>query len=96
MEIERAASVWELLTDSPKDAANMTMRSTLLTAIGDAVAACGLPQSQVAARLGITQPWLNDLLRGRIANFSLDALVNLTAQAGLAVRVDVTQAERAA
>jgi len=40
-----------------------------------------LPQAQAAARLGITQLRLNDLLRGRISKFSLDALVNLTARA---------------
>ena len=32
---------------------------------------------------------LNDLLRGRINKFSLDALVTLASRAGLAVRLDV-------
>jgi len=96
MEIEHVANVWESLTDSPKEAANMTMRSTLLLAVGDAVKGWGLPQSQAAARLGINQPRLNDLLRGRISKFSLDALVNLTTRAGLVVHMDVTGGEQAA
>jgi predicted XRE-type DNA-binding protein len=31
----------------------------------------------------VTQPRLNDLLRGRIQNFNLDRLVDLAAKAGL-------------
>ena len=39
-----------------------------------------------------TQPRLNDLLRGRINKFSLDALINVATAAGLAVRVEVVKA----
>lgn len=96
MEIEQVANVWVSVTDSPEEAANMTMRSQLLLAVSDAVLGWKLPQAQAAARLGITQPRLNDLLRGRISKFSLDALVNLTARAGLVVRLDVQEVGRAA
>jgi predicted XRE-type DNA-binding protein len=96
MEIERVANVWESLTGTPEEAANMTMRSQLLLAVGDTVKGWSLPQAQAAARLGITQPRLNDLLRGRIAKFSLDALVNLTARAGLVIHMDVQTAGQAA
>jgi predicted XRE-type DNA-binding protein len=96
MEIERVANVWESLTDNPEEAANMTMRSQLLLALSDAVKGWGLPQSQAALRLGINQPRLNDLLRGRISKFSLDALVNLTTRAGLVVHMDVREADQAA
>ena len=36
---------------------------------------------------GVTQPRINDLLRGKIDKFSLDALVNMLAKAGNADRV---------
>jgi predicted XRE-type DNA-binding protein len=96
IEIEWVANVWESLTDTPEGAANMTIRSQLLLAVGDAVKGWNLPQAQAAERLGITQPRLNDLLRGRIAKFSLDALVNLTARAGLVIRLDVQDTGQAA
>jgi predicted XRE-type DNA-binding protein len=96
MEMERVANVWESLTDTPEEAANMTMRSHLLLVVGDAVKGWNLPQAQAAARLGITQPRLNNLLRGRIAKFSLDALVNLTARAGLVIHLDVRDTGKAA
>ena len=43
-------------------------------------------------RLGVTQPRLNDLLRGRVGKFSLDALVAPAVCAGLAVLLEITLA----
>ncbi len=85
-------NVWDALEDTPAEAANMELRSRLMIAISDAVAAWHLPQTEAAKRLGVTQPRLNDLLRGRIGKFSLDALVALAARAGLAVNMEVTRA----
>ena len=48
-----------------------------------------LTQASAARRLEVTQPRLNDLLRGRINNFSLDALIMLAARAGLDIRVQI-------
>ena len=56
----------------------------------------GLTQNQAARQLGITQPRLSDLMRGRIDKFSLDALVNMTGAAGLEVSVSVTVGRHAA
>lgn len=47
-------------------------------------------QTRVAARLGLTQPRLNALLKGRIEQFSLDALVNAATRAGLHVELRIT------
>ncbi|MFO5842689.1 helix-turn-helix domain-containing protein, partial [Klebsiella pneumoniae] len=46
-----------------------------------------LPQKDAAARLHVTQPRLNDLLKGKIDKFSLDALVNLLDAADLALEI---------
>ena len=66
--------------------------------IGEFVKASGLTQAEVATRLGMTQPRLNALLRGKIDQFSLDALVNVATRAGLhvALKVGKTQARNAA
>jgi plasmid maintenance system antidote protein VapI len=42
-----------------------------------------MTHAQAAKALGITQPRLNALLKGRIGLFSLDALVNIASRAGL-------------
>jgi predicted XRE-type DNA-binding protein len=85
------ASVWEALEDTPA-AASMRLRSDLLIAVQEVVAGWGVTQAEAARRLDVTQPRLNDLLRGRIEKFSLDALVLLAARAGLEVHLEITGA----
>jgi predicted XRE-type DNA-binding protein len=84
-------SVWDAIEPSRAEAANMKARAEMMIAIRDTVAAWGLTQAATAKRLGLTQPRMNDLLRGRINKFSLDALINLATAAGLAVRVEVVR-----
>ncbi|WP_105426197.1 XRE family transcriptional regulator [Neorhizobium tomejilense] len=92
MERQSFSNVWDALEDTPAEAANMSMRSALLIAIEQKVRNWNVTQKDAAARLGITQPRLNDLLRGRITNFSLDALVELAGRVGLSVRLDIADA----
>ena len=92
MKRQRFDNVWDALEDSPAEAVNMTMRSRLLIAIEQRVRNWDVTQAEAARRLGISQPRLNDLLRGKIANFSLDTLINLAASAGLSVRLDIAEA----
>lgn len=89
--VQSFASVWDALEETQADAANMRLRAELAIAIRTAAESWGLKQGPAAARLGVTQPRLNDLLRGRIERFSLDALVGLAERAGLAVRMQVVR-----
>lgn len=92
MERQSFANIWDALEDTPAEPASMTMRSSLLIAIEQRVRSWGITQAEAAARLGITQPRLNDLLRGRLTKFSLDMLINLASAAGLKVSLDVAEA----
>jgi predicted XRE-type DNA-binding protein len=83
-------SVWDALEDSANDAVNMKLRSELMIAIQQAVSIWGGTQAEAAKRLGVSQPHLNDLLRGRIGKFSLDALVSLASRAGLRPSLEIT------
>jgi len=84
-------NVWDALEKSPAEAANMKLRSELMIAIHETVKSWKTTQAKAAKRLGITQPRLNDLMRGRINKFSLDALMNLAVQSGLSVRIEVAR-----
>ena len=90
MSEERFDSVWDALEDTPAQAANMKARSELMIAIQNQIETWGLTQAEAARRLGVTQPRLNDLLRGRINKFSLDAIMALAISAGLNVEWRVT------
>jgi predicted XRE-type DNA-binding protein len=89
MKEQRFKSVWDAIESSPVEAANMKARSNVLTAIRKVVDGWDVTQSEAARKLGINQPRMNDLLRGKIDKFSLDALMNLAARAGLSVQVKV-------
>jgi predicted XRE-type DNA-binding protein len=85
MTVEIFDSVWDALEDTPADALNMKARSDFILAIRAQIATWRLTDAEVAERLGITKPRLDDLLHGRIDRFDLDALTNLARSAGLLV-----------
>ena len=87
---ERFNCVWDALEDTPQQAANMRLRSTLLLALCNTIRSWELSQKEAAQRLGISQPRLNDVLNGKIDKFSLDALVNLSAAAQMNVDICFT------
>jgi predicted XRE-type DNA-binding protein len=95
MKTETFDSVFDALADNPAEAANMTARADLLLAIRERVRTWDLPQETAAARLGLTRPRLNDLLRGKLDKFSLDALVNIAAAAGFKLHIQLENTEAA-
>ncbi len=92
MKRRKFASVWDALEDNAADAANMRARSELMIALRNKIEGWKINQTAAATRLRLTQPRLNDLMRGRIDKFSLDALINLARPAGLAVRLQIKDA----
>jgi predicted XRE-type DNA-binding protein len=87
--IESHASVWDAIADSPEQAANLRARAELMQQIAEIVKDSGWTQAEAAAHCGVTQPRINDLLRGRISRFSLDALVNIATAIGRRVHVEL-------
>ena len=77
------ASVWDALADTPEQAANLQARADLMRQIAELIAAEGWKQVEAAERCGVTQPRINDLLRGRIDRFSMEALFDLATKVGL-------------
>lgn len=51
--------------------------------------ASGLTQAKAAQALGVTQPRLNQLLKAKIGEFSLDSLVNMATRAGMRVGLTI-------
>lgn len=92
MTTETFASVFDALADTPEQAANLRARSELANALRDLVKQEGWTQVEAARRCGVTQPRMNDLLRGRISRFSLDALVNMAAACGRQVHIALADA----
>jgi predicted XRE-type DNA-binding protein len=91
MSNERFDSVWDAIEDTPAQAENMRLRSSLMMALKQHISREGLTQGQAAKVLGVTQPRVSDLIRGKIELFGLDSLVNMAAAAGLRVEMRVGQ-----
>ncbi len=83
MKSKRFASVWDAIEDTPQAAASMKARSTLMMELSSYIERHGLTQAQAADLLGVTQPRVSDLMRGKINLFSLDMLLNMAASAGM-------------
>jgi predicted XRE-type DNA-binding protein len=86
------ASVWDAIEDTPGEAENMKLRSALMMALERHVKSRGWTQVEAARRLGVTQPRVSDLLRGKIDLFGLDTLVNMAVAAGLHVEMRIGDA----
>lgn len=74
------------------EAENLKMRADLMIRITQFYEKSGLTQAAAAKALGLTQPRLNALLKGKIGQFSLDALVNIASRAGMNVRLVIKKA----
>ena len=89
---ERFESVWDAIEDTPAEAENMKLRSSLMIALREHVKQTGMSQKQAAKVFGVTQPRISDLMRGHIDLFSIDSLVNMLTAAGLRVELRVGKA----
>ena len=92
MNSQRFETVWDAVEDTPEEAASMKLRSTLMMAIKSYISETGISQAEAAQLLGVTQPRISDLMRGKINLFGLDALENMAAAAGLHIEMRILQA----
>lgn len=92
--IRSSGNVFRDLGFSPAEAEHLRIRSTLMVELRRVLARRGLTQAQAARLLGVTQPRISDLARGKIDRFSIDTLVDLLARAGVRVRLVATARRR--
>jgi predicted XRE-type DNA-binding protein len=95
MSRKRFASVWDAIEDSATEAASMKLRAEIANEVIERLRKRKVTQSRAAALLGVTQPRISDLMRGRLDLFSLDSLVDMADRAGLQTRL-VIRPKRAA
>jgi predicted XRE-type DNA-binding protein len=89
---ERFDNIWDAIEDTPAEAESMKLRSALMIALKGHIKGQNWTQTEAARHLGVTQPRISDLCRGKINLFSLDMLVNMVAAAGLHIEVRIAEA----
>ena len=72
---------------SAPEAARLRVRADLMIKIEKVLKARKLKQAEAAELMGVSQPRVSDLLRGKIDLFSTDALIDMLARLGLRVRL---------
>jgi predicted XRE-type DNA-binding protein len=92
MSDQRFTSVWDAIEDTQENAENMKLRSILMMALKNHIIRTGISQAEAAKLLGVTQPRVSDLMRGKINLFGLDALVNMATAAGLHLELKILDA----
>lgn len=71
------------------EAEHLLVRADLMIQVQKLISSRRLTQKVAAKTLGVTQPRVSDLLRGRIDLFSTDALIDLLVRLGAEVRLKV-------
>ena len=74
------------------EAQNLLLRADLVIHIRKVIEKLGITQAEAAKRASITQPRMNDLVKGRTEKFTLDAMVNVAAQLGYIVKLSLKKA----
>lgn len=70
-------SVFDDLGFEAGEAANLKIRAALMRAIEDELDKKNMTQLQAAKLLGVTQPRISDLKRGKMHLFTIDVLINM-------------------
>jgi predicted XRE-type DNA-binding protein len=79
-------NVFEDLGFPVEEAQNLKGRSDLMIQLTRIIEERGLTQQAAAKLLGVTQPRISDLMRGKIDRFSIDSLIEMLGRAGVGVR----------
>ena len=90
--IPSSGNVFRDLGFGPTEAEHLRIRSDLMAALEKLIDDRKLTQARAAALFGVSQPRVSDLVRGKIDLFSIDALVQMLARAGVRTRVIVEPA----
>jgi predicted XRE-type DNA-binding protein len=89
MKRQRFDDVFDAICDTPEEAENLKLRADLMRDLASRIA--GMSQQEAATLLGVTQPRISELVRGKIHYFALDKLVTMAARAGLHVTITVRE-----
>jgi predicted XRE-type DNA-binding protein len=89
-------NVFRDLGFSEEEAENLKIRADLMIELTSLIEAQELTQEAAARLLGVTQPRVSDLMRGKIDRFSVDSLIEMLGHAGASVSVVVTRRSQVA
>ncbi len=78
------------------EAESLRARSLLMIKIEKLIASRGWTQAEAAKALGVSQPRISDLVRGKFGKFSVDMLIEMLGRAGVEVTITTKTRRRVA
>ncbi|MDE0220230.1 MAG: XRE family transcriptional regulator [Spirochaetaceae bacterium] len=85
------SDVWEAISDTPAEAANLRIRSQLMIALTEYVKRQAITQQEAGKLLGVPRSRVSELVNGKISKFSIDRLVNMASRVNLETHIVVKQ-----
>ena len=93
MKVTRSSgNVFEDIGFEPAEATVLKLRSSLMVAVREEIEKRGITQTEAAKLLGVTQPRVSDLMRGKISVFNVESLVTMLEKLGVDVSLSVSPA----
>jgi len=84
------SSVSDLLEKTPEERKDYELRCELLTELRNYIEKSEMTQSAIAKELGVAQPRVSDLVRGKVSKFSLGTLLDFMVTLGFRVLIKRT------
>ena len=91
-----SGNVFRDLGFAREEAEHLKVRADLMIRLTRLIEARQLTRAQAARLLGVTQPRISDLVRGKIDRFSVDSLIEMLGHAGARITVVVKPRRRVA
>lgn len=91
-----SGNVFTALSFPSEEAAHLLIRADLMIQLERILKERGLTQARAAKLVGVSQPRISDLVRGRIESFSIDTLVDMLARLGVLVPLRTKRSRRVA
>lgn len=87
-------NIFDVIADSPAEAADLQFRADLMLTLRKLLEERKLRQAEIAEALGVSQPRVSELMRGKIDLFSADKLIGLLARLDIRLRPSVDASGR--
>lgn len=85
MEYQEFESVWDAIEPDPIKAEVLKLQCSLILRLQEFIKSENLTQAQAAKRLGVTQPRISEVMRGKMSLLGLNTLLEMAIRAGIEV-----------
>jgi len=91
-----SGNVFKDLGFTDVESESLRVRSLLMAELRQFIETKKITQAEAGKKLGVSQPRVSDLMRGKMEKFSTDMLIEMLARVGIIVSLTITDQNQAA